>query len=303
VLVILRGIGIYKSDNGGIDWRRVSDEPTLETLHFAPANPVVAYAGAFAQVLKSENEGETWQVLPIPPKAQVYAIATDPDNADLVFAATDRGIVRSSDGGQTWLTLLRGGEAGKQILDGVFYSLVVVKTARGNRVYVAGEGDQIHWRATNDTGSFWQTRICQVCVRAVFALASDPLNSDRLLAGSDEGRLAISTNGGNDWSQTTVPLPSVPALKFSVLKFNPTNPQIVYVGSGTNRNRSDGEGFYRSLDGGLTWQRFNNWASSEGAGTYIQGIALDPTNSQTIFIAGSAGVFRSDDGGNTWVKL
>jgi photosystem II stability/assembly factor-like uncharacterized protein len=98
-------------------------------------------------------------------------------------------------------------------------------------------------------------------------------------------------------------VPSDPlVLKFSVLKFDPTNPEIVYAGSGTHHHPSDGDGLYRSLDGGKFWGRFNTWASNGGNGTYIQSIAIDPTNNQVIFIAGSEGIFRSDDGGVSWIK-
>jgi Tfp pilus assembly protein PilF len=302
VLVVLRGIGIYKSDSGGIDWRLVSNERTIERLHIAPANAEVVYAGAFAQVLKSEDQGETWRASPIPPYAQVYAITTDPNDASIVFVATDRGIMRSGDGGQTWLPLDRAGDKGEQILDSRFYSVVAARTPWGNRVYVAGEGDQIHWRGTDDTGSPWQTQVCIVCARTIFALAIDPRDSNKLLAGSDEGGLAISRNAGYDWARTTLP-PSIPTLKFPVLAFDPINPQVVYAGSGSHRNPTDGEGLYRSLDGGLTWHRFNAWApSGEGEGTYVYGIALTPMDSQIIFIATSEGVFRSDDRGDNWIR-
>lgn len=50
------------------------------------------------------------------------------------------------------------------------------------------------------------------------------------------------------------------------------------------------------------WQRFNNPPLSDKAGAYIQGIALDPTDSQPLFIAGSEGIFRSADGGDSWLK-
>ncbi|HEX9921340.1 MAG TPA: hypothetical protein VGD99_01640, partial [Anaerolineae bacterium] len=301
LLVVLRGLGIFKSDNGGIDWRKVSNERTVETLHIASINNKIVYAGAFAQVLKSTNSGETWQAWSIPPSAQIYGITTDPDNPNVIFVATDKGIVRSGDGGQTWITLDRAGNNGGLVLNGRFYSVVNTKTSFGNRVYAAGEGNQIYWRGTDDTNGPWQAPVCNACAPPVFAVAVDPKDSTKLLAGSDKAVMTISSNAGNKWDPVTVP-PAVPTLKFSVLKFDPADSLIVYAGSGTNRNPLDGQGLYRSLDGGQTWQRFNNPPLSDRAGTYIQGIALDPTDSQTIFITGSQGVFRSDDGGISWRK-
>jgi tetratricopeptide (TPR) repeat protein/photosystem II stability/assembly factor-like uncharacterized protein len=300
ILAILRGDGIYKSDNDGIDWGRVSEVTTFETLHFASANAKVIYAGAFGQILKSEDEGKMWQPCPDPPKAQVYAIATAPDNADIVFVATDRGIVRSNDGCQTWSALDRAGADGKAVLNRPFYNIIA--TSQNNRIYIAGEGNQIYWRGTSDTDSPWQTRICTICTPPIFVLAVDPKDSSKLLAGSDQGTLVISSDAGDNWNPVMIPPPAISKLKFSVLEFDPVDPNIVYAGSGTNRHSTDGEGLYRSLDGGLNWHRFNDWTSGGGAGTYIQGIAIHPTNSQIIFVAGSEGVFKSTDGGSSWKK-
>ncbi len=300
VLVVLKEKGIYKSDNGGIDWRQVSNDRTVETLHVAPANPKIIYAGVYRHILQSEDEGETWQAWPIPPSTQVYAIATDLDEANIVFIATERGILRSGDGGETWSTLDRAGTNGGLVLNNPFYSIVATKTSQGNRVYVAGEGNQIYWRGTNDLSAPWKTQVCNVCAPPIFSLAVDPENSNKLLAGSDKATLAISLNEGYEWRPVTEIPTVIPTLKFSILAIDPTNPQTIYAGSGTHRHLSDGQGLYRSQDGGQTWQRFNNWApSDQGTGTYIQGIALTP---QLIFIAGSNGVFRSDDGGNSWTQ-
>jgi photosystem II stability/assembly factor-like uncharacterized protein len=301
ILVILKGVGIYKSDNDGIDWRLVSNESTLETLHFSLANPEIVYAGAFAQVLKSENGGERWEPHPLTLRAQAHTIVASPDNADIVFAATDEGILGSNDGGQTWSGLDQ--EAGGEILNRPFYNLVTVKTAsQGSRIYASGAGDQIYWRGANDIESPWQKQVCRnVCTPPIFALALDPQNSNKLLAGSDRGKLAISLNSGADWTLAAIPS-TISTLKFSVLEFDPANSSLVYAGSGSHRYQADGEGLYRSLDGGLTWQRFNAWASDEAIGTYIQSIDINPVNSQIMFIASSEGVFRSADGGNSWKK-
>lgn len=294
---VLRGDGIYRSLNGGIAWARVRQESNLETLHIAPANPDVIYAGAYARILRSEDGGTQWEASSIPASAQIFDITTDPDNAGLVFAATERGLLRSEDGGQTWTGLDRAGANGNLVLDGVFHQISAVKTPQGDRVYAAGDGDQIYWRDTADSGGPWQILICTVCARAIYALA---INGDRLIAGTDEGRLAVSPNGG-DWSRATVPS-TVAKLKFSALAIDPGDPQVVYAGSGTHRNPSDGDGLFRSQDGGQTWQRFNTWSATDGQGTYVQSIALGPSNGRVIVIAGSEGVFRSEDGGINWTK-
>lgn len=55
IFAVLQAEGIYRSINGGIDWRPVREEASVEGLHIAPANSSIIYAGAFARVLKSED--------------------------------------------------------------------------------------------------------------------------------------------------------------------------------------------------------------------------------------------------------
>jgi photosystem II stability/assembly factor-like uncharacterized protein len=120
------------------------------------------------------------------------------------------------------------------------------------------------------------------------------------LTGGDENRLAVSPNLGDDWKRADVPS-SPNKIKFSTLVFDPVDSQVGYAGSGTHRSPSDSEGLYRSINGGQSWDFFNDgikFANPEG--TYIQSIAIDPSDNRVIFIAGSGGVFRTEDGGRTW---
>ncbi|MCB0162694.1 MAG: tetratricopeptide repeat protein [Anaerolineae bacterium] len=296
IFAVLQVEGIYRSTNGGVDWQRIREETSVGGLHIAPANPSIIYAGAFARVLKSEDRGETWASTFIPPRAQVYDIVTDPNSADIVIAVTGEGIVHSGDGGQSWITLDKA--QGGQILNVDFYGIAAAGTPAGNRVYVAGEGDQIFWRGTREVTAPWQTLVCRVCARSIHSLA---ISGEKILAGADEGRLGLSTNLGNDWVKTDTPTVN-PTLKFSTIVFDPNDAMIVYAGSGTNLNPTDGEGLFRSLDGGLSWRSLNSWNAGVGSGTFVQDIAIDQADSQIIFIATSKGVFRTDDGGRSWAS-
>ncbi|MCB9075974.1 MAG: hypothetical protein H6631_00110 [Anaerolineaceae bacterium] len=296
ILAVLQAEGIYRSTNGGVDWRRVWEETSVQGLHIAPANSSTIYAGAFARVLKSEDGGENWVRAYIPPRDQVYDIVTDPNSADIVIAVTAQGIVYSSDGGQTWITLDKA--QGGQVLNVDFYGIAATKTSLGNRVYVGGEGDQIFWRGTQDVTAPWQTLVCRVCARSIHSLA---IAGDKILAGADEGRLGLSTNLGGDWVRADIPTIN-PTLKFSTIVFDPNDPLVVYAGSGTNRDPTDGEGLFRSIDGGLSWQSLNTWNAGVGTGTFVQDIAIDRDDSQTIFIATSKGVFQTHDGGRSWAS-
>ncbi len=90
----------------------------------------------------------------------------------------------------------------------------------------------------------------------------------------------------------------------------PSNPQIIYVGSGEADMRSDiayGDGMYRSADGGRTWTHIGLTDTKQ-----IGAIVVDPRDPDVAFVAAlghpyapnaERGVFKTTDGGRTWNKV
>lgn len=90
----------------------------------------------------------------------------------------------------------------------------------------------------------------------------------------------------------------------------PSNPDVIYVGSGEGLQRPDlsvGDGIYRSNDAGKTW----TWLGLRDA-QQIGGLAVDPKNENKIFVAAlghpygpntERGVYRSIDGGKNWERV
>jgi len=303
---------IYKSNNGGIDWSSVLTQASVKTLHIAPSNTNVMYAGAYGQISRSLNQGNSWDSFLIqvgtPPQrftAQVHAITTAPDKANIVFAATDHGILRSNDGGENWSGLI---EATDGVIDRPFYTIVTTSVSeQDNRVYTAGEGNQIYWRSTDDPSpaSPWNTLICNFCTPPIYSLAIDSQNGALLLAGSKDGKVALSPNLGGDWYDVPIPSP-ISNLKISKLAIDPNDSQIIYAGT-SHDNVSYGQGMYRGeiyqdVFGGdykVNWQPLNTWVHNRNSGIHVQDMTII---GQNIFIASSEGVFHSTDDGGTWDK-
>lgn len=88
---------------------------------------------------------------------------------------------------------------------------------------------------------------------------------------------------------------------------DPNNPNVVWVGTGENNNQRSvayGDGIYKSIDGGKSWQHMG-LKNSEHIGKII----VHPENSDVIFVAaigplwskgGDRGLYKSEDGGKTW---
>ncbi len=139
---------------------------------------------------------------------------------------------------------------------------------------------------------------------AVSGVASQP---NVYYFGGVAGGVWKSVNGGITWEPI---FDSQPIASIGALAVAPSNPDIIYVGTGESDFRSDltyGNGVYKSTDAGRTWKNIGLKDSQ-----HISRIVIDPRNPDVVMVAamGSAygpsaerGVFRSTDGGTTWQKV
>ena len=127
------------------------------------------------------------------------------------------------------------------------------------------------------------------------AIAFHPTDPNIIYIGAPAGGLWVSTTGGNEWTTTTDVLPS---LGVSSIVIDPHNPSVIYIGTG-DRDASDapGVGVMKSIDNGATWQ-----SSNTGMGNRIVGkLLIDTANSQVLYAGTNSGLFKSTNGGTTWV--
>jgi uncharacterized repeat protein (TIGR01451 family) len=144
------------------------------------------------------------------------------------------------------------------------------------------------------------------------------------LAIRNDGTIILGAAQGGVWTYDATSGTWTPRTNASdtqsvgALAIAPSNDNIVYMGSGEGALSGDsyyGDGFYRSTDGGITWQH----VSTLFTGQAVSAIAVDPTNAQHVYAAtvrgrGGAhrtssptatqyGVYESKDGGATWTLL
>ena len=122
-------------------------------------------------------------------------------------------------------------------------------------------------------------------------------------------------NGGvwktTDYGRTWFPIfDDQPTGSVGDVAVAPSNPNVLYVGSGEGLQRPDlsvGDGIYKSTDAGKTWQNVGLKDAQQ-----IGGLAIDPVNENKIFVAAlghpygpnkERGVYRTIDGGKTWQQV
>lgn len=141
----------------------------------------------------------------------------------------------------------------------------------------------------------------------VLAVAGVPSQPNRFYFGAVDGGVWESRNAGRTWNPIfdAEHIGSIGAIAVA-----PSDPRIIYVGSGEADMRSDiayGNGMYKSVDGGKTWSHIGLRDTMQ-----IGSIVVDPRNARVLYVAAlghaygpnaERGVFKSLDGGATWHKV
>jgi photosystem II stability/assembly factor-like uncharacterized protein len=146
----------------------------------------------------------------------------------------------------------------------------------------------------------------------VRAIAIHPTNPNRIVMGAVSGGIWTSDNAGASWAKVNDWLPS---LAISSIVYDPLNSNTMYAGTGesfasqgTSQDAAKkGAGIFKSTNGGNGWTRLTATdpaasALAETQWTYVNGIAIHPSNSQVIYAA-TGKLMRSTTGGVAWAEI
>lgn len=130
------------------------------------------------------------------------------------------------------------------------------------------------------------------------AVRLDPSNSNNIFVCSPAGGLWKSTDGGATWSSNTDKLAQV--IGCTDIAIDPTNSQVMYLATGDGDGSDTySVGLLKTTDGGATWAPTGLSYFTANTRT-ISKILIDPTNTATLLVATSGGIYRSTDAGVTF---
>jgi photosystem II stability/assembly factor-like uncharacterized protein len=224
-----------------------------------------------------------WSLLG-PDGGTVTALAVDPVDSRIVYAATQEGegVFKSRDGGETWSP----SGTGLPKIPGNSVFCLAIDPRRPTILYLGTLNFGIY--KSIDGGASWSPsqRGLSANLRGVHALAIDPSTPNTVFAGTGAG-IFKTTDGGANWKLENGGLPDAPLI--SDLAIDPKRPAVVYAAADT-------PGLYKSTNGGETWTLSNRGLAQQG----VVRLAIDPRRSATVYAATHTGLFKSTNGGASW---
>jgi len=257
---------------------------------FPITSAVYQQLNASVTLMASQNGGKRFTPASkgLPSNVPVLALAGHPESPSNVYAGTQAGIFKSTDGGESWRSV------GAQNIP---ITAIAFDPERSSNLYATGYvfGSSYLFKSV-DTGENWTPLAITAngfSPYQIYALAVDPTNSSILYAAGSN--LLKSTNGGAGWSTIETGLALNATVSIYAIALDPTNPSIVYVAIEGIVARS---GVYRSTDGGLSWAgRFDGIPNS---GANLAAIVIDPGSASTLYATLGHSVFKSTNSGKTW---
>ena len=316
------GGGIWKTTNGGASFKPIFDKycMSIGAVAIDQKNPKIIYAGAGESnmrntvsigdgMYKSTDGGENWVKIGLDSTEHISKIAIDPKNPNTLYVAApgplwsdgkQRGLFKSTDGGQTWKKILYINEkagCADIAIDPSNPDIIYASTWEFRRLPYSfnsgGNGSGMY--KSMDGGKTWKELTNGLPKkpfgRIAFTLA--PSSPDNLVAivESNETGLFISSDGGETWKQQSATANIVARpFYFSTIAIDPNDPKRVYRPAFT---------FSYSSDGGYSFADANNeggWLHSD-----MHAFWINPNNTNQMYVGTDGGVYYSLDRGATWV--
>jgi hypothetical protein len=208
-----------------------------------PNNPNILYAGAFGLgVFKSVDGGVTWRGHKSGLRNSfVRCLALDSARPETLYAGTNDGLYRSTDGDSTWTLLFDA----SSLTTPTSVRAVALDRFNPGTIYVGTYDDGI-FKSVNH-GASWTAINLGLANTSIRCITIHPTNPDTVLAGTGtNGGVHISTDGGFFWSQ--IPDTAVSVSAAVKILYDPLRSTRIYVASGSH-------GVIVSQDGGATWKR------------------------------------------------
>ena len=248
-----------------------------------PENPDIVYSQAqYGELMRFDRRsGERVDIKPQPEPGDApprwnwdSALMISPHSPTRLYFASQR-VYRSDDRGDTWRPV----------------SGDLTRDLDRNKLEVMGKVWGIDTVAKNRSTSFFGT---------IVSLSESPLVEGLLYAGTDDGLVQVSEDGGETWRKIDK-FPGVPDMAYiHDLEASRHDADAVYVAIDNHKSGDLRPYVLKSTDRGATWVSIAGDLPDRGS---VYTIAEDHENPQLLFVGTEFGVFASVSAGGSWLQL
>ncbi len=317
--------GLFRTIDGGASWNPITDGkiPLGSTgcVAVADSDPNVIYLGTGSDdvrsnvstgrgVYKTTDGGLTWKFIGLYDTGQIGSVRIHPTNPNIVWVSAqgdafksnaERGVFKTTDGGQTWRQVLF-------VSDSVGAMDVELQPGNPSVVYawmshlerkpwtiISGSRDGGFYKSTDGGEHFTKSTTGlpnELIGKANLAVtAAKPNRIYALIEAKPGGGLYRSDDAGQSWTAMNPQPASIAAAMiqrpfyYVALGADPTNADVVYAGA---------EGFFKSTDGGKTFTIFRTPHGDN------HDIWINPKDGNIMIQSNDGGANVSFDGGRTW---
>ena len=321
--------GVWMSDNGGLTWRAVFDDQPVASIGAVAINqnnPDIIWVGTGegnvrnstsigGGMFKSIDGGRTWSLVGLEQTERIHRIALHPDDPDTVYAAalgtlwgenSERGVFKTSDGGETWQKILyvdeKTGATDVRLdpfnPDKVYASMwqhrrwpwIFKSGGPGSGMHISWDGGQSWSRKTEEDG-------LPGGELGRISFAPSPAQKDRVYALVEAKKSAMlrSDDGGESWQKVNQDTNiATRPFYYNDISADPADPNRLY-------------NIYTflsmSIDGGKTFEVNPVIACCAASNTiHIDNHAfwINPNDPKHLIIGSDGGIAISRDRGETW---
>jgi len=328
--------GIYETFDNAKTWKYVSNLPTTQFYKLA-VDDAKPFYNIFGGTQDNNTQGgpsrtineegiynDDWFVLL---GGDGHQPATTPGNPDVMYAQSQQGFLRRIDRTTGESVFIRPQpKPGEKYERFNWDAPILVSNHDPKRLYFA---TQRVWRS-DDRGDSWTTISGDLtkdeerltlpimgkkqswdAVWDVFAmstyntitsLSESPKDENIIFAGTDDGHIQYTSNGGESWTRVLVSaLPGVPRNAFvNDIKADLHDTNIAYVALDNHKYGDYAPYLYKTVDGGKTWRAIINGLPD---GTLIWRLVQDHVNKNLLFLATEYGIYVSFNQGGKWIKF
>lgn len=315
--------GVWESKNGGISWDPIFDETgvlSIGAIELNPSNPAEIWVGtgegnprnshnSGAGIFFSNDAGNSWTFRGLKETRLIHRIIVDPTNSKNIYvgalgsawgASPDRGVFRSTDGGETWAKSLYINEetgVADMVMDPSNPKKIIAALWEfGRKPWTfnsGGEGSGMH--ITYDGGDNWKEITEEEGLpegdlgRIGLAFATNKPNIVYALVEATENGLYKSTDGGANWDLVSTENIGNRPFYYAELYVDPQNENRIY-NVYTYLSKSE--------DGGKTFRNIADYGNNVHPDHHA--FWIHPTNPDYLIDGNDGGLNISRDGGETW---